>query len=60
MPSDYDKARETCLLIGHDWIEEYYGMRCANCSDFIPTGCGPWMPLEDEIESDEDLDLAVW
>jgi hypothetical protein len=36
----------------HKWDEEYYGYRCSKCLTFIPFGCDPWLP-NDEEEDDE-------
>ena len=47
--SDREKAQEFCNVWRHDWEEEHYGYRCRNCRDFIPCGCEPWMPLDDEF-----------
>lgn len=32
----------------HDWREGYYGWEC-DCGEFIPFGCEPWVPTDDEI-----------
>lgn len=32
-----------------EWEEEYYGYRCKICGEFIPYGCEPWMPTDEEI-----------
>jgi len=31
-----------------DWREGYYGWEC-ECGNFIPYGCEPWTPTEDEL-----------
>jgi hypothetical protein len=33
----------------HDWREIYYGYECTACGLFIPFGCEPWAPDEDEV-----------
>jgi hypothetical protein len=38
----------------HVWKETYYGLRCELCQVLIPNGNGPWMPLEDELEDDDE------
>lgn len=48
MESDREQAFRLCQMTHHDWVEEYYGYRCTQCGEFIPYGCEPWMPDEDE------------
>lgn len=47
-----DRA-EYCVSVdgwpAHDWTEAYYGYRCRRCDLFIPYGCEPWMPTEEEL-----------
>jgi hypothetical protein len=34
----------------HDWVDEYYGVRCKHCDTFYPHGSEPWAyPSDDEI-----------
>ncbi len=33
----------------NDWTEEYYGYRCRACGDFVPFGCEPWAPDDNEV-----------
>jgi hypothetical protein len=44
--SHREKAREICAMMDHDWVQEYYGYRCAVCGDFIPYGCEPWIDVD--------------
>lgn len=32
----------------HKWVEEYYGYKC-ECGAFIPYGCEPWIPTDEEL-----------
>ena len=32
----------------HEWYEVYYGYECV-CGLFIPYGCEPWIPIDEEI-----------
>lgn len=32
-----------------DWLEEYYGYRCRVCGAFVPFGCEPWAPDDEEV-----------
>lgn len=48
MVSEREHARQNCEIIGHRWIEEYYGYTCENCGEFIPYGCEP--------DTDPDID----
>lgn len=41
--SPREQAEEFCNEYHHEWIEEYYGYRCANCAQFITYGCEPWI-----------------
>lgn len=37
----------------HDFVKEYYGVRCSRCDLFYPEGCAPWdANLDDEVEGD--------
>jgi len=59
--SDREKAQELCNMFTHRWKDEYYGYRCENCGDFIPYGCDPWMPFDDDDgEPDFTLDDLEW
>jgi len=50
-------ADEYCAVADHDWLEEYYGYRCAICGLFYPYGSAPWEdPFYTESEDSEDED----
>ena len=52
---------EYCDPFQHDWSEDYCGYKCVTCNLFIPFGCEPWMPLEDErYDEDGEPDLPGW
>lgn len=51
--SERDEKRKLCETTHHKWRGEYYGYKCEICGDFIPYGCEPWLPVEDD---DEDAD----
>ena len=52
-----------CQSLGanHNYTEEYYGYRCIDCDQFIPYGCEPWLPDDDEVTiyGDTDLEMTV-
>lgn len=52
--SDREQAHELCNLTQHDWQEEYYGLKCSLCGEFVPYGCEPWMPVDDGRELAEE------
>lgn len=52
------KARQICEATHHEWKEEYYGYKCETCGEFIPYGCEPWMPLDDEEEDYHSYDCT--
>lgn len=56
MVSEREHARQNCEIIGHRWIEEYYGYTCENCGEFIPYGCEPWGDPADADDPDLDID----
>jgi hypothetical protein len=31
-----------CGTFKHQWVQEYYGVRCSVCGLFYPDGCAPW------------------
>jgi len=37
----------------HNWQDDYYGVKCADCGDFYAYGCEPWAPEPDEEHSDD-------
>jgi hypothetical protein len=46
--SDREEIQQICDATHHKWIDEYYGQKCETCGIFIPYGCEPWMPLDDD------------
>lgn len=52
------RASAVCDMTHHEWTEGYYGYRCDNCGLFIPFGCEPWAPNDDN-ESDARRELAA-
>ena len=46
----WEEDGKTVGEINHkcEWQEGYSGWECA-CGNFIPYGCEPWMPTEDEL-----------
>lgn len=48
--SDREQAQAFCNATSHKYTEEYYGYVCENCGLFIPYGCEPWMPDDDELD----------
>lgn len=56
-PSDVQE-RDGCDPFKHQWKEVYYGLRCAVCGEFVADGCGPWMPIDDDLDDDDDDDDA--
>ena len=60
MLSDREKAQQLCEMTGHKWQETYYGLKCEQCGLFIPDGCEPWTPLDDDGEPDFTLDELDW
>lgn len=51
--SDREEVKQICDLTHHEWADEYYGLKCENCGEFIPYGCEPWIPFEDDDEPEE-------
>jgi hypothetical protein len=46
--------KEPPICDDHDFTqfeEEYYGYRCPRCKMFIPDGCEPWAPEEQEPDN---------
>ena len=40
--------------VNHVWEETYYGLKCQVCGVFVPSGCEPWMPIDEEDDEEED------
>lgn len=38
----------------HRWVDDYYGVKCADCGEFYAYGCEPWAPEADEAEDFDD------
>lgn len=51
--------KHLCEMTHHEWKEEYYGLRCETCGEFIPDGCEPWMPDEDEDDEDYHSEMCT-
>ena len=43
-----ENGNEPCDPFHHKWVETYYGWECEICGMFVPFGCEPWMPLDDD------------
>jgi hypothetical protein len=43
-----------CDIEKHRWVDSYYGVTCSVCGQFVPDGCGWWMPVDDDYDSDDD------
>jgi hypothetical protein len=56
--SDREKAHELCEITHHQWSEDYYGYTCQNCGEFIPYGCEPWTPVDQD--DDDDFGVFEW
>lgn len=50
--TDREQKRQLCEATHHEWKEEYYGLKCETCGEFIPYGCEPWVSDEEEPEED--------
>lgn len=37
----------------HEWGPHYYGHECVTCKLFVPFGCEPWAPNEDESDKED-------
>lgn len=49
-----DRERNSCWCLGieHHYKETYAGYECEYCHDFIPYGCEPWMPIDEDEDDD--------
>lgn len=44
----------------HDYVDDYYGVRCRKCPIFYPYGCEPWAPEPEACDDacyDDDYQL---
>lgn len=37
----------------HNWHDDYYGVKCADCGMFYAYGCEPWAPEREGMDDDE-------
>lgn len=40
----------------HAWKETYYGYECKWCGAFVPFGCEPWAPEDNDEECSLDCE----
>lgn len=59
MLNEREILMEICNIIGHRWVESYYGWLCQTCLEFIPFGCEPWAPDDEEAEK-EKFDFSAY